>query len=390
MRRARAPCERPQPAQGSLVVLSNMQWFYGATWGRTLRVCERLSPVQRRAGCAREAEVLSRQLELIEVLRRNVAHPAVSEVHVLVGEAPPVRRFLSRLPWYERHRCKLTLVDTGTRPSFVDYMRHISRALLGRTVVLTNQDVMLADGAWASLPHALPARTAFFLSRYHMRVTYDVQHSLAAGRAEGVFNGSAPTLGRTHSWSGGRGHTLDSRRVCDMTERRFAVWRRSLCSPANFGSFDAYVLRLTSPLSVRQLDLFDYPQNAWGGENLFLYLVTRALGFAAANPCVSLRAVHVHCELPTEFGVHKVGDRRLGKREIIDRARAKLRALGHTAGGGNEDVGALRLNVTELKDVPGVQLGVAQSTIPAPPHLRGLVAMAAGRGSRGWRATTVS
>ena len=37
----------------------------------------------------------------------------------------------------------------------------------------------------------------------------------------------------------------------------------------------------------------------------------------------------MHCELPTQFGVHKVGDVRLGKRLIIDRARAKLRTLGH-------------------------------------------------------------
>ena len=68
--------------------MTNMQWFYGDTWGRTLRVCERLSAFQRRAGCAREDEVCARQLELIEVLRRNVAHAAVVEVgETLTGRA---------------------------------------------------------------------------------------------------------------------------------------------------------------------------------------------------------------------------------------------------------------------------------------------------------------
>ena len=93
------------------------------------------------------------------MLRRNVINPAVAEVHVLVGEAAPVRSFLKRLPWHERAGCKLHLIETGTRPKFVDYMRQVSGPLLGRTVVFTNQDVFLADGPWATLPAALPPRT---------------------------------------------------------------------------------------------------------------------------------------------------------------------------------------------------------------------------------------
>ena len=141
------------------------------------------------------------------------------------------------------------------------------------------------------------------------------------------------------------------RRVCDMTASRFSLWRRSLCTPSNFGSYDAYVLRLERRLSEGELDLFDYPQNAWGGENIFLYLVRAALGMATSNPCLSLRAVHVHCELPTEFGVIKVGDRRLGKGEIIERVRKKLLKLGHTEAAMLKQIsnaGTLRLNVTWL------------------------------------------
>ena len=80
---------------------------------------------------------------------------------------------------------------------------------------------------------------AYFLSRYHTREVYDVEHSLAAGVEEGIFNKS------------GGSHPVRSlltpkgeKRVCDMTANRFSLWRRSLCSSINFGSFDAYVLRI--------------------------------------------------------------------------------------------------------------------------------------------------
>ena len=357
----------PSAARASdVVVLTNMQWFYGPTWGSTLRLCEQLAAprqlhgheaasFQRTHGCAWSTEVHARQLELIEVLRRNAAHPAVAEVHVLVGEAEPVRQFLRRLPWHTEHGCKVHLVATGRRPSFRDYLAHVATHLLGRVVAITNQDVMLDSGPWETLAAVLPPRTALFLSRYHERVVYDVASGVAAGTAEGIFNGSSALLrSRGRGGLGGQlslfpSRAPSSRRVCDMSAPRFSLWRRSLCTPDNFGSYDAYVVRLMRAPSSGVLDLFAYPQNAWGGENLFLFLVQHALRMSTANPCLDLRTVHVHCELATAFGVQKVGDRRQGKREISDRARAKLRALGmHRAAASPADVGGLRLNVTTL------------------------------------------
>ena len=53
--------------------------------------------------------------------------------------------------------------------------------------------------------------------------------------------------------------------------------------------------------------------------------------------------------LPTEFGVLKVGDRRLGKKQVVEAARKKLRAMGrHAAADMRDDVGTLKLNVTTL------------------------------------------
>ena len=152
-------------ARAELTVLTTLQWFFGPTWGSTLRTCGRGQKSSPR--CVQAEEVQARQLELIEVLRRNALHPAVGEVHVLVAEAPPVRRLLQSLPWYAQGgNATVRLVQIGERPTFRSYMNYLSAALVGRVVVFTNQDVFLAGDGWHRLPAALPPKTTFFLSRH--------------------------------------------------------------------------------------------------------------------------------------------------------------------------------------------------------------------------------
>jgi hypothetical protein len=59
----------------------------------------------------------------------------------------------------------------------------------------------------------------------------------------------------------------------------------------------------------------------------------------------------MHCEFATAFGVQRVGDRRLGKREIIERARLKLKRMGNAAAAADahDKIGDMRLNVTTLR-----------------------------------------
>lgn len=358
-----------------LDLVTNMQWFYARTWKSTMQVCAPQTsgrlPAARGSGCASLQDFHARQMELVEVLRRNALHPAVRSVHVLVGEDAPVRRYLERLPWFRRRGCGVVLVPTGTRPTFKDYMAYISSRLIGRTVALVNQDTFLASG-WEGKRAAslLPPRTAFLLSRYHARTTYDVQHQLAAGEGEGIFDGpfvsqvkaSAAAAAALEGRAGTRavakgkatakhaGREAGAWRTCDMTTSRFNVWLRSLCSRINFGSYDAYVLRLDAPLSPAVLDLFDYPQNAWGGENVFQYILQDALKLRTANPCLTLRVTHMHCELPTTFSARKVGDRRQGKREVALKVQAKMRAMGLPISMKPGDIGGLALNVTAYHD----------------------------------------
>lgn len=358
------------PTDG-FAVLTNMQWFYGPTWGSTIKLCGRGAPRQRQGNdCARWPDLHRRQLELIEVLRRNVVHPSVADVHVVVGEAPPVEALLRRLPWWPTHGCKVRLIATGRRPTFRDYMVQLTTPpLLGRPVVLTNQDIFLAGTGWQRLGALLTPGRALMLSRHHERVAYDPAPTIDAAEACGLFNRSAlprrpaPRSAMQRLWPGATGKgarhaaaaagtagtaSAASAReaVCDMSTAQYGMWRRSTCYEGNFGAFDAYALRLRAPLSAAELTLFDYPQNAWGGENAFLYLIRQLLRLEVRNPCLTLKVVHAHCELPNSFGPQKVGDRRLGKRDVVEKIQAGLRRLGHTITDDYRAVGSARVNVT--------------------------------------------
>lgn len=343
----RCRAERQHVSPRALTLLTSMQWFYGPTWGSTLKICQPNGP----KSCANWDEFHSRTMELTEVLRRNLAHPAVAEVHVLVGEVEPVQDYLVRLPWYQRKSCMLQLVGIHKRPTFSDYMGYVNSALRGRTVVITNQDVFLGQGWWDKLPSSLPPKTAFLLSRYHQKISYDRQHSLAAGLAMGIFNTTwTRPVHASHrqraSSAKPSNMAFSPRHTCDMSAPRMGMWWRSLCTKHNFGSYDAYVLRLDEPLSQAEIQLFDYPQNAWGGENVFQYLLQVGLELKTRNPCLGLQVMHMHCELPTTFSPEKVGDRRLGKYEIAYAAQKKLLAMGKKATLGTNDIGTLKLNVT--------------------------------------------
>jgi len=342
-----------------------MQWFYGPTWGSTLRICQgdngkwyrpdvgsdTLGKPKRSEGpCVRWNDLHSRQMELFEVLRRNALHAQVAQVHLLVSEAAPIERFLEHLPWHLRHgRSKIRLVQIAGRPTFRTYIEHISKNLLNHAVVITNQDIFL-DTGWSGAAHALAPRSAFFLSRYHERVEYDVGHSLAAAAATGHFNLTQPNSAAIFSARQRRSGAEGTRRLrqCDMSGPKFARWSRSLCTTSNYGSYDAYALRLDKPLTEGELDLFDYPQNAWGGENVLLYILLEALHFRLSNPCLTLKIVHVHCEMPTNFGPRVIGDQRLGKKQVAIQVQTKMRRLGLPVTIAAENIGTLALNVTAL------------------------------------------
>jgi len=285
-------------ARSGVSLLTTMQWFYGPTWGNTLQICPERAALSRRKPCVKWVNVHARQLELLEVsaaacsrlgrhrlrkpacpaqvLRRNVLHAAVSDLHLLVAEAPPVEALLSRLRWYEKRKHMLHVVGIAERPSFRTYLAYASRHLVGRTVVFLNQDVyLMPEGRWAELATSgLPARHTYFLSRYHRRTDYDVRRSAEAASSLGLLNltdAGAPADGGQLQGRRLQGRRLQGKsrllqgkgklfakpaawgqRTCDMSGPSYGVWRRTLCSKINFGSCDACVCSPKKRMSSRR------------------------------------------------------------------------------------------------------------------------------------------
>ena len=99
--------------------------------------------------------------------------------------------------------------------------------------------------------------------------------------------------------------------------------------PHRWGAYDAYVLTLTRRLNASELNLFDFPQNTWGGENMLVYLLSAVLGLTVQNPCETLRAVHLHCELPTNLRdqTRVIGDGRTSRMAWMPKLMHKLEGI---------------------------------------------------------------
>ena len=311
--------------QARLVVLTSIQWFYAPTWGTTLVLCHGHKP---KPPCVQWEQLHARQLELTEVLRRNVLHPLVAEVHVLVGESKPVHEYLQQLPWYrELSPCKrVELVQIRGRPTFASYLAHANTHLRNRLVVLSNQDVFLADG-WESLPAMLLPGEAFVLSRYHAPVAYQA----GPGR-EALTRLNLTQAGAGPDWMLRGRYVPPKVLTSTVTCRMGAAFAQSTCIERNYGAYDAYVFVLRQRLSEQQLALFDFPQNAWGGENLVVYLFRHGLELRVRNPCRTLRVVHVHCQMRSintqGANTRVAGDERLTRKKISTKAMQRLASLG--------------------------------------------------------------
>ena len=80
------------------------------------------------------------------------------------------------------------------------------------------------------------------------------------------------------------------RRLCGRWLRNFSAENLSVSLGGTVSFDDLW-------LNTSELNLFDFPQNTWGGENMLVYLLSAVLGLTVHNPCETLRAVHLHCEL---------------------------------------------------------------------------------------------
>jgi hypothetical protein len=205
------------------------------------------SPWKDNQTVANISKLRERQLELEEVLRRNLDHPLVKNVHLLVNQESAKERLLA-LP-LGPNKQKIIVKRILTMPKYRDFFDYINERLLNSIVAFINMDIYLGEGF------------------KQVNRTTLVEENVCY----------APTR------SGKKELT------CDMSRRR------GYCKHGYIGVHDAYIFVMTKRLTATVLSELDYPMNAYGAENVFLWVLRTKLHMKLRNPCEQLRNYHLHC-----------------------------------------------------------------------------------------------
>ena len=187
-----------------------------------------------------------RQIEIEETLQRNLDHPLVTNIHLIVTQESAEKRLMA-LPLHNKH--KMLVQRITTMPKYRDFFQYASEKLLNRIVVFMNMDIYLDEG--------------FELINKTFLVQKKVSYALTrSGRVE---------------------------LKCNLTGIR------GYCGNKYGGSHDAYIFVLTKPLTHSVLSELDYSMNVMGGENVLIWIFKNRMGMKVLNPCKILRAYHNHC-----------------------------------------------------------------------------------------------
>lgn len=257
-----------------------------------------------------EAEEPARRAELLESMRRNLAHPCVAAVHVLTEQ-----RLSEEHAPFLRHP-KASQVVVGARLSFARAFRYANRFLRGRTCVLANADIHFD----ASLGRARA------LLDYYAKERSAGQHQGEEGEENGEGGeGEEDGEGKEKkSGGGGEGKHGEGEGVATVLalqrwERDFALEAESgeeshggyrdsaqdLASgvpgpespawrlPLRSDSQDAWVFASPLPLDELALGRLAFELGRPRCDNRAAFVLWAA-GVNVRNPCWDLRARHVH------------------------------------------------------------------------------------------------
>ena len=197
-------------------------------------------------GDTNKSRLWQRQLEIEEVLQRNLNNTLVTTVHLLVNQ-PSAEQRLRKLSLHNEH--KIVVRSIESLPKYKDFFVYINEELLNRFVVMLNMDIYIGEG-FELLNKTFLAKSniCYVLTRH--------------GRQE-----------RKCNMSGGYGY----------------------CGMEYIGSHDTYIFVLTRPLSEPQLAELNYDANVMAAENRLIWLLRRGLHKKLLNPCKVLKTYHSHC-----------------------------------------------------------------------------------------------
>ena len=185
-----------------------------------------------------------RQMEIEDVLRKNLDHPLVEKVHLLVdGESAEKR--LRNLP-FGINKHKLIVKRTNIMPRWRHFWSYASDNLLNRLVVVTNMDIYLGEGFEKLNRTFLVHENAMYALSRH---------------------------GRNETRCNMKGH----------------------CGFTYIGAHDAYLSLYTKPISESVLAELDFEMHLYGSENVLLWIFKNRLGKKLLNPCKDLKIYHMHC-----------------------------------------------------------------------------------------------
>ena len=187
-----------------------------------------------------------RQIEIEETLQRNLDHPSVTNIHLLLTQESAEKRLMA-LPLRNKH--KMNVQRITTMPTYRDFFQYANEKLLNRIVVFMNMDIYIGEG--------------FELINKTFLVQNKVSYALTrSGRVE---------------------------LRCNMTGIR------GYCGNKYIGSHDTYIFVLTKPLTDSVLSELNYSMNVMGAENVLIWTLQKRLGMKVLNPCKILRTYHNHC-----------------------------------------------------------------------------------------------
>ena len=91
----------------------------------------------------KKSKLWKRQLEIEEVLQRNLDNNLVKAIHLLVNQ-PSAEKRLRKLSFHNKHKIVVRRIEQ--LPKYKDFFVYINEKLLNRFFVVLNMDIYLGEG----------------------------------------------------------------------------------------------------------------------------------------------------------------------------------------------------------------------------------------------------
>ncbi|XP_031568989.1 uncharacterized protein LOC116303566 isoform X1 [Actinia tenebrosa] len=218
-------------------------------------------PLLSNASSNDTAFVRERQLEYIQTLQINLAHPLVKRVHILC-EDDQAMRFIKH--HFKLNAQKIILKNIGHQLLYSDSLAYVSKQLLFETCIIMHADIYIGKGFERLDPNILKQGTIYALTRHEDR---------------------------------------EQMKACPGLE--------DFCDTPFRGSHDAFVMHLVRPLPDEVLSKMNYRPNLAGAENVFIYMLETYGHFRFKNPCSILYIIHNQCRTGRDMKHRLVEGQRL-------------------------------------------------------------------------------